>query len=414
MNRKDIFSCMNLILVFLSVYYTFDSPKLIGSILVVIAMFLITYLGNSFPILAGYFLAGAGMELVVLGYYLLNRNLTEFIMFSIFLFCGALCITLEHTGKKVLLIMEVTPVWILFILFCYVPLYFTKYHGEGKQRILGILYLLLYLAKVATENMENFKSLHKRLERYPSAQLAKVYFFSVISVLTFVCVGMFWGRNERIAYYMTQKMYELLNLLSGDMQIRLYSDMGRMAMREITNQNDAYMAELAQRQTMNQAYEGGPWFGYFLKILLGVIAFVVVLGIIYGIYCYLKQEKKDNGDTIEFIKVAEEMEDVCHKEKRAPKKFKKIHNMNEQIRRKYRKTIRNHTKEKIPLWASPEEIERIANLEMTLENLQLHQLYEKARYSQYGVTEEENKQQFSPRLNGYENKGLLDKGICKQ
>lgn len=389
MSRKDNLSSINLILIFLSVYYTFDSDKLVGSMFVVVSIFLITYLGNRFRILAGYFLAGIGMELVALIYFIVNKNLAEFIMFSIFLFLGALSITLEHTREKGLLIMEVTPVWILFILFCYAPLYFTKYHGEGKLRVLGILYLLLYLVKIATENMENFKTLHKRLERYPSAQLAKVHFFSVVSVLVFVCVGMFWGRNETIAYYMTKKFYEFLNILSGDMQIRLYSDMGKATMQNLTNQNDAYMAQLAQNQTMNQAYEGGPWFGYFLKIILGILAFVVVLGIIYGIYCYLKQDKKDNGDTLEFIKAEEKIEELYDKERRKEKKYKKNENINEQIRRKYRKTIRSHTKEKIPPWASPEEIENIAKLEMTAEHIRLHQLYEKARYSPFGITKEE-------------------------
>ena len=130
MGRKDILSSINLILIFLSVYYTFDSDKLVGSIFIGISVFLITYLGNRFRILAGYFLAGIGMELVALIYFMVNKNLAEFIMFSIFLFLGALSITLEHTREKGLLIMEVTPVWILFILFCYAPLYFTRYHGE--------------------------------------------------------------------------------------------------------------------------------------------------------------------------------------------------------------------------------------------------------------------------------------------
>ena len=389
MGRKDILSSINLILIFLSVYYTFDSDKLVGSIFIGISVFLITYLGNRFRILAGYFLAGIGMELVALIYFMVNKNLAEFIMFSIFLFLGALSITLEHTREKGLLIMEVTPVWILFILFCYAPLYFTRYHGEGKLRILGILYLMLYLVKIAAENMENFKTLHKRLERYPSTQLAKTYFFSVTSVIAFVCVGMFWGRNETLAYEMTKKLYEFLNILSGDMQIRLYSDMGKVTMQRLTNQNDAYLAQLAQNQTMNQAYEGGPWFGYFLKMILGIIAFLVVLGIVYGIYCYLRRDKKDNGAVLEFIKAEEKIEALYDKGRKKEKKSKKIENINEQIRRKYRKTIRSHTKEKIPVWASPEEIENIAKLEMTVEHHRLHQLYEKARYSQYGVTKEE-------------------------
>ena len=61
------------------------------------------------------------------------------------------------------------------------------------------------------------------------------------------------------------------------------------------------------------------------------------------------------------------------------------------IRRRYKKTIRNATKGEPNAYATPTELEVIADLSDSRQVQTLHHLYEKARYSKDGCTEEDMK-----------------------
>ena len=67
------------------------------------------------------------------------------------------------------------------------------------------------------------------------------------------------------------------------------------------------------------------------------------------------------------------------------------------IRRLYKKKIKAGIKGKIPFWASPTELEIMAQWQESVSEKELHLLYEKARYSKEGCLKEE--------LNRYNLKG---------
>ena len=110
---------------------------------------------------------------------------------------------------------------------------------------------------------------------------------------------------------------------------------------------------------------------------------------VYGIYCYLKKNKTDEGDLVEFIGEEEPEERIFLRRKRGIRKLRKTISANELIRKIYRKKIKAKMGKKIPLWASPKELETLAQWQETKENCQLHRLYEKARYSKEGCEKAE-------------------------
>lgn len=119
--------------------------------------------------------------------------------------------------------------------------------------------------------------------------------------------------------------------------------------------------------------------------ILWVIGTVCVLVFLYGIFCVIKQVLQDfrnshdeNGDIIEEL---EDDQVLRQKEKNMNRKgLRGVESEAERIRRRYRKMIRKHRKERPAPHESPAEIEEYAGLKNDGQMRQLHRQYEEVRY----------------------------------
>lgn len=134
-----------------------------------------------------------------------------------------------------------------------------------------------------------------------------------------------------------------------------------------------------------------PWVGW------EVLSYVFGIGIIiFGAIAFYKAFREflknftKNSVIIEKDDVIESTVDLMEKYAKFKKdKSDKIRffdfSPNALVRKKYKKSVKAKRKKEIQNWQSPSEIEKVVNLK----DEKLHNLYEKARYSETGVTKEE-------------------------
>ncbi|MDE5825382.1 MAG: hypothetical protein K2H91_11970 [Lachnospiraceae bacterium] len=122
-----------------------------------------------------------------------------------------------------------------------------------------------------------------------------------------------------------------------------------------------------------------------VNAIFWAIGITCVLAFLYGIIQIIRQVLQDfrnsrdeNGDRIEEIKddqILQRKEDILDKKGRRGAESEA-----ERIRRRYRKTIRKHRKDRPALYESPAEIEECAGLKNDEQMQQLHREYEQVRY----------------------------------
>ena len=92
---------------------------------------------------------------------------------------------------------------------------------------------------------------------------------------------------------------------------------------------------------------------------------------------------------IEFIKETDDTSKIYPQQFRVCRKRGKTLSANELVRKIYKRKIKSGIKDKIPFWATPKELEDMAEWQITGEDSELHRLYEKARYSKEGCEKAE-------------------------
>lgn len=383
MKKKDILVCIHLLLLFFAMYYTYDGNKTAGCIYLVCMVFGIFLLGKRIPIQGGFVLIGACMEGILL--VLFHRHLIECVIFTVALLIASISFTLDASKERRPIFLEITPVWMVFLLLCHAPLYFTGYPSK-YLRIIGVLYALLYVLSLAVDNMEDFKKMHSGMEYLPVVQLGKAFFFSVCSVLLWIFFCMILGKNQWLSDYICQKIQRFLNRMN-DVELRITPEEVSMPMAPLQDGMVQMLPKTAL--TGAETTQKSKIIGYMLGFFLLLLCLVLVLFALYSLYCYLKRNKTDEEDEIEFIKdnIPEEYLYLGDRKQEKPKR--KLTSANELIRRKYRKRIKGTLHKKIPLWATPKELESLAEWEQSGKDRELHRLYEKARYSKEGCQMEE-------------------------
>lgn len=379
-----ILVCFHFLLLEYGIYFTFHGEKLSGCILLAIITFGISFLGEMFKKRFGFLVAGAFAEILVL---LLTGNVVELIMFTFFTVVLAVAYTIQSASEKGSSLATISLGWLLFLLGCYIPLYFTKYPGQQSLQILGVCYVVVYLLHLSNDNMNDFKKIHSRLEKLPLVQLGKTFFLSVSGVVLWTVFGMLMGRNERLAAYLSSKLQEFLNKLGGT-AIKIAPD-GMQG--GVTDMVKNYMGDPYEPvQTLPEhTYVRNYVLEYILKIVLCILAMFLVLFLLYSLYCYLKRDRKDEGDVVEFIK-KEDKEVVSLKKRQFKVKgSRQEQSPNAIVRKMYKKKIKSGIKERIPEWASPYELETLAEWQEKGSESMLHKLYEKARYSKNGCEKED-------------------------
>ena len=112
MRKISILECLHFILLEFSIYFTFESEKIIGCVLVVLLTFGISFFGSLFKKRYGYLLVGVLGEISVL---LLAENIVELIMFTSFVIILTISYIIS-SGEKKASLMKISPVWLIIIL----------------------------------------------------------------------------------------------------------------------------------------------------------------------------------------------------------------------------------------------------------------------------------------------------------
>lgn len=383
MKKINILECLHLILLELSIYFTFEGEKVKGSLLIVLLTFGISFLGKLFKKRYGYLIVGILGEILVL---LFAENVVELSMFT----CFVIILTILYiisSGEKTAVLMKNSPVWLGIILLCYIPLHFTEYAGGWMLQVFGGTYLILYLIYLAEQNMEDFKLVHSRMAKLPLVQLAKVHVMSVAAVVSWVAFGIFLGRNESLASYLNGKIKGLLEKMEGS-PVKIAPE--GMPGGTVNFMEPYGISEQESGQQLSIKYSGiSDMIQHILELFLCIIVFAFILFLLYSIYSYLKRDKKYEGDIVEFIKTEAKKEKIKRKSVLTEEEKEKNNSPNAIVRRAYRKRIKTGIKGKIPFWASPIELETMAEWQETGNKSELHLLYEKARYSKEGCLKED-------------------------
>ena len=381
---EKILVCFHFLLLEYGVYFTFYSEKGPGCILLAAITFAVPFLGSLFQKRYGFLLIGILSEILVL---LLAGNVVELIIFTFFTVALVVAYTIQSAAQKGSFLMEITPLWLLPLLFCYIPLYFTGYPGQLPLQMIGAGYVVLYLIYLACQNLSDFKKLHSRMEKLPVIQMGKTFFVSVAGVVSWVIFGMFLGRNERAANYLSRKLQRFINQLGGT-TIKIAPDgmQGSMADFRMEYTGESYKQDT---QLSKHFYVISDALEHIFKILLLVLIMFMVLFLLYSLYCFLKRERRDQDDVVEFIGKEEEEVLWLYQEQQKGSGRKKVQSPNEIIRRIYKKKIKSGIKSAIPDWASPVELEILAQWQEKGSESMLHMLYEKARYSKEACHKED-------------------------
>ena len=129
--------------------------------------------------------------------------------------------------------------------------------------------------------------------------------------------------------------------------------------------------------------EPAPEPSVLVNVIFGSIGTACMLALCCGIVLFIRQVLRDfrngqdeNGDVIEEIK-----DELAYKEEALYKKVhRRMESEAERIRRRYRKMIRKHRKDRPAPYESPAEIEACAGLSDDEEMQRLHVEYEAVRY----------------------------------
>lgn len=129
--------------------------------------------------------------------------------------------------------------------------------------------------------------------------------------------------------------------------------------------------------------EPAPEPSMLMNVAFWMIGAVCVLVFCYGVFLFIRQVLRDfrngqdeNGDVIEELK-----DELPYKEESLYKKgYRGLESDAERIRRRYRRMIRKHRKERPAPYESPTEIEACAGLADNEEMQRLHVEYEAVRY----------------------------------
>lgn len=380
---EKILVCFHFLLLEYGLYFTFDSEKLPGCLLLATITFGIPLLGGRFRKRFGFLLIGVLAEVMVL---FLTGNIAERIIFTIFVVIMAVSYTVQSVSERESVFTEISSIWLLFLLGCHIPMNFTGYPGALALQIFGVCYVVLYLLHLSNENMRDFKKLHSRLEKFPMVQLGKTFFMSVSGVVLWVVFGMLLGRNERVAAYFSSKFHAFMSRL-GNGVIKIAPDgvQGTMTdfMVDYTGNPHKQGTELPKH-----SYQANLALEHILKMAFMVLLMILVLSLLYSLYCFLKRDRKDEGDMIEFIKKEEEVSPL-YRERPKKQGNRREYSPNAIVRKIYRKKIKSGMKTKIPYWATPYELETMAEWREKGSESALHNLYEKARYSKDGCLKED-------------------------
>ncbi|MCM1048381.1 MAG: hypothetical protein NC433_08145 [Clostridiales bacterium] len=236
----------------------------------------------------------------------------------------------------------------------------------------AIVYFFLALVFTYFCKTRSYLEINKRIKGIPTRRLFGVGFVMLLFFSLMIIIGI-------LPSVFLAKHRQYINIENPFEGIELEPE-------EYPQQMEPRKASPEEKMIMEMLYdEPLPEPSKFLNALFWVVAGICVLVLVYGIIRLIRQAFKDfrdiqdeNGDIIEELEIEEKID----REGMRKKGFHRIDSETERIKRRYRKTIRKHRKDRPAPHESPAEIEECAGLKDDEEMHELHKDYEKVRYGE--------------------------------
>ncbi len=124
-----------------------------------------------------------------------------------------------------------------------------------------------------------------------------------------------------------------------------------------------------------------------MYVCVAAVVIILLVIIYHGCRNAARFFSQDEEDEILFL--GTESREAIHSARPAKRKRERRTSPDQKIRRFYKKTIRRALPQRPLGWETPRELEQKAGLSQTPQDQLLHDLYEKARYSETGCTQED-------------------------
>lgn len=237
----------------------------------------------------------------------------------------------------------------------------------------AIVYLFLALTAVYFRETKGYLETNKRVKGIPTRRLYGVSFAVLLFFMLLLLIGLLPS-----VFLASHRRYT---------DIRGWLDGWEAASTEYLDEMEFGGAGGMEMLEMLNDGEPTRELPKFVIALFQALGGAIVLAFVYGILCAIRRvfqdfrnSRDENGDIIEEIKDKGRTD----REEMLGKEYRRTDSEAEKIKRRYRKMIRKHRKDRPAPYESPIEIEERAGLQDDEEMRKLHGAYEEVRY---GTTE---------------------------
>ena len=235
----------------------------------------------------------------------------------------------------------------------------------------AVAYLFLALIATYFRETRGYLEINKRIKGIPTRRLYGVGLAMLLLFLAMLLIGILPS-----FFLASHRQYA---------DVRGWLQSSEMVPPEYPNEMEFSDAGDMEMWEMLHDGEPAPEPSVFVNILFGVISGVCILVVASGIFRAIRRvfqdfrnSREENGDIIEEIKDKGRTD----KEEKLEKGHRHTDSAAEKIKRRYRKMIRMHRKDRPAPYDSPAEIEEGAGLQDDEEMRELHRAYEEVRYGQ--------------------------------
>ena len=259
------------------------------------------------------------------------------------------------------------------LIFFLVPFFYGGYMGDWFIQLMALILAFIYIALVFAFNgfkkIEDYIKLNNTMAEFPERRIGK-------SMATIFGFGALIFLSVSLICVMSS--YEFFGITIPQIEV---SEEEKANLYESTVNPESYYNNLAEQfgeAVDNPVMAAVDQTATIISVVLMIGLFIFCIVELFLIFS--KTVKKEKADIIESIVEPEEEEAPVEKKEKIS--FFDM-SPNAVVRRKYKKTIKS--KFTPDDWMTPAEMEERGKFKIDL----LHNLYEKARYSEHGCTQED-------------------------
>lgn len=236
---------------------------------------------------------------------------------------------------------------------------------------------------------QKFLSDNMRVYSLPKKKIARIGSLFLLLFLTCICIGMAIVR-EIYSGTLLEKVKSLFLYLFQSLLGQAFQSDG-LGKGELISQENTLLGAMNQISAKpDSAWDNLINQVQTILILLGILLLIVLC--IFAVVSFVRRIAAKAHLQIKQVVRKDTVEQEKQLRRTASSKEKLLDfSPVAKIRRAYRRCInqRRRKNQSIPQWMSPKEVEQLVSVPEEMAYQQLHELYEKARYSQFGCSQED-------------------------